>query len=84
MNSLINPADNKLANDSLGVPTESNGSPASTSRVFSCFPLPGPALISVPVPLFVVPFINNELFKKFMEAYLAAQAQPSAPTTAQT
>ena len=69
----MNFADNKLAGASPGPPTESSGSPAPISRAFSCAPTPGPALIAAAVS--AVPLTNNELFKQFKQAYLAAQAR---------
>lgn len=82
VNFFMNLADDELASDLLGAPTKSSGSPAPISQIFSYTLLLAPALISV--MLSVVPSINNELFKRFMKAYLAAQGQPLALVPALT
>ena len=69
----MNSADNKLAGVPPEAPTESSGSPAPTSRAPSRAPTLGPAFIASPAS--AVPSTNDELFKQFMQAYLAAQPQ---------
>ncbi len=69
----INSADNKLAGVPLRAPTKSSGSPAPISQAPSYAPTPGPTLITASAS--AVSSTNNELFKQFMQAYVAAQPQ---------
>lgn len=70
MNPSINLSDNELANNVSRAPTKSSGSPAFTSLVPSYSLLLRSA--PIPVPLLVILFINDKLFKNFIEAYLLA------------
>ena len=72
-NPPINSADDELAGAPPGAPTESSGSPAPTSRVSSCALTLSPAPIAALAS--VVSSTNNELFKKFMKAYISAKRQ---------
>lgn len=67
----INPMDNELVNELLRAPIKSSDSPTPTSRVFFHSSLLRPA--SVSIPLFVVCSTSNELFKRFIKAYLPAK-----------
>lgn len=75
---LPNPGDNELGGNPSKATIESSCSPVLTSRDSSLEPTPAHA------PASAVPSTNDELFKKFMEAYLAAQGQPPAPIPSST
>lgn len=65
--SSVNLSNNELANGFSGVSTKSNGSLASISHTLTLGPISTPALT------FAVSSTNNELFKRFMKAYLRNQ-----------
>ena len=69
----MNSADDELTGAPPGAPTRSSDSPAPTSWASSRALTPGPAPIAALA--FAIPFTNNELFKQFMQAYLASQPQ---------
>lgn len=64
----INCDNNKLVNRPSKASTENSSSLTSTSYICT----------SAPALVFITFFTNNELFKKLIEAYLAAQIQPFA------
>lgn len=67
---LINFGNNELASAPLEAFSKSSGSQAPFPYASTLRPTPNIALASV------IPSTNNELFKKFMKAYLRAQVQP--------
>lgn len=70
-----NSVNNELTDGPPGAPTKSSATPVSTLRAPSCnltlVPVPTPALIPAPAP--TATSTTNELFKQFMQVYLAAQ-----------